>query len=455
MAAARGPGAGAAAAGAARTDHPGHDRVRGESPGSISDSDEAGGDRPSTTGCAPTSSCGRARLPPNRSGDHRSSRIAPGEGAEGTGARRARPGTTPSRRLTVKPAPRTSRRSRSGRSRRLAALIERRLVTSTELTQMYLARLKRYQPTLNCYVTLTEELALAQAAEADREIRRAATGARCTACRGAPRISSPPKASGRPGARAVTTTRCPTRRDDRRAAARRRRRARRRSCRWARSRRATLVRRHDEQPVERRNAARADRRPDRARPPPPAWSAFAIGTETRGSIISPGGIGVVGLRPTTDASAGTARWRWLDDGQDRTDVPERRRLRAGAQRHLRPDGRDDTVVDAPFAGIRGRAAVEAAIGYVERSSTRRPAGAWARRGARGGRPGRRGGPWGRRREAGAHVRRAPAPAEDPDVLDVYARPARSWKPIELPDIPASRRTIGSSSPPKRRRRSTT
>ena len=54
---------------------------------------------------------------------------------------------------------------------KLAALVERRLVTSTELTQMYLARLKRYQPTLNFYVTLTEELALEQAAAADREIR--------------------------------------------------------------------------------------------------------------------------------------------------------------------------------------------------------------------------------------------------------------------------------------------
>jgi Asp-tRNA(Asn)/Glu-tRNA(Gln) amidotransferase A subunit family amidase len=54
---------------------------------------------------------------------------------------------------------------------RLAALIERKLVTSTELTQMYLARLKRYQPTLNFYVTLTEDLALQQAADADREIK--------------------------------------------------------------------------------------------------------------------------------------------------------------------------------------------------------------------------------------------------------------------------------------------
>ena len=54
---------------------------------------------------------------------------------------------------------------------KLAALIERRLVTSTELTQMYLARLKRYQPTLNFYVTLTEDLALQQAAQADKEIK--------------------------------------------------------------------------------------------------------------------------------------------------------------------------------------------------------------------------------------------------------------------------------------------
>lgn len=54
---------------------------------------------------------------------------------------------------------------------RLAALVERKLVTSTELTNMYLARLKKYQPLLNFYVTLTEDLALKQAADADREIK--------------------------------------------------------------------------------------------------------------------------------------------------------------------------------------------------------------------------------------------------------------------------------------------
>ncbi len=53
----------------------------------------------------------------------------------------------------------------------LAALVESRKVSSTDLTKMYLGRLKRYGEPLHCVVTLTEELALAQAAAADREIR--------------------------------------------------------------------------------------------------------------------------------------------------------------------------------------------------------------------------------------------------------------------------------------------
>jgi Asp-tRNA(Asn)/Glu-tRNA(Gln) amidotransferase A subunit family amidase len=53
----------------------------------------------------------------------------------------------------------------------LAELVRTRQVTSTELTKIYLARLKQYGPKLLCVVTLTEELALQQAAEADREIK--------------------------------------------------------------------------------------------------------------------------------------------------------------------------------------------------------------------------------------------------------------------------------------------
>jgi Asp-tRNA(Asn)/Glu-tRNA(Gln) amidotransferase A subunit family amidase len=52
----------------------------------------------------------------------------------------------------------------------LAQLLRSRQVTSLELTQMYLARLKRYDPQLKCVVTLTEERALAQAQKADAEM---------------------------------------------------------------------------------------------------------------------------------------------------------------------------------------------------------------------------------------------------------------------------------------------
>ncbi|HEY6660103.1 MAG TPA: amidase [Pyrinomonadaceae bacterium] len=54
----------------------------------------------------------------------------------------------------------------------LAELIRTRKITSTELTNMYLARLKKYGPKLLCVVTLTEDLALKQAAAADAEIKR-------------------------------------------------------------------------------------------------------------------------------------------------------------------------------------------------------------------------------------------------------------------------------------------
>jgi Asp-tRNA(Asn)/Glu-tRNA(Gln) amidotransferase A subunit family amidase len=53
----------------------------------------------------------------------------------------------------------------------LAPLLKSRKVSSTDLTKMYLARLKKYGPKLLCVITLTEDHALAQAAEADKEIR--------------------------------------------------------------------------------------------------------------------------------------------------------------------------------------------------------------------------------------------------------------------------------------------
>ena len=52
----------------------------------------------------------------------------------------------------------------------LAQLLKTRQVTSTELTKMYLARLHKYNEKLNCVVTFLDDVALAQAKQADSEI---------------------------------------------------------------------------------------------------------------------------------------------------------------------------------------------------------------------------------------------------------------------------------------------
>ena len=54
--------------------------------------------------------------------------------------------------------------------RQLAELIHTKKISSVELTKFYLERLKKYDPQLQCVVTLTEDLALKQAARADAEI---------------------------------------------------------------------------------------------------------------------------------------------------------------------------------------------------------------------------------------------------------------------------------------------
>ncbi len=54
--------------------------------------------------------------------------------------------------------------------RELAELIRSRQVTAVELTELYLRRLKKYGPDLECVITVTEELALKQARRADQEI---------------------------------------------------------------------------------------------------------------------------------------------------------------------------------------------------------------------------------------------------------------------------------------------
>lgn len=53
----------------------------------------------------------------------------------------------------------------------LAELVRTQQITSEELTRFYLERLKKYGPTLECITSLTEELALQQAKQADKEIK--------------------------------------------------------------------------------------------------------------------------------------------------------------------------------------------------------------------------------------------------------------------------------------------
>ncbi|MEO7965470.1 MAG: amidase, partial [Gemmatimonadaceae bacterium] len=53
---------------------------------------------------------------------------------------------------------------------RLSAMIRARKITSVQLTDLYLARLKRLNPTLLCAVTIMEQQARAEAARADAEI---------------------------------------------------------------------------------------------------------------------------------------------------------------------------------------------------------------------------------------------------------------------------------------------
>lgn len=54
--------------------------------------------------------------------------------------------------------------------KQLGYLIETRQISSLQLTKIYLERLKAYNPTLQCAITITEDLALSQAKRADEEI---------------------------------------------------------------------------------------------------------------------------------------------------------------------------------------------------------------------------------------------------------------------------------------------
>lgn len=72
--------------------------------------------------------------------------------------------------VQVRPLPTVEDDIAFGTVMELSAWIHRREITSERLTRLYLERLKRYDPQLRCVITLTEELALAQARTADTEL---------------------------------------------------------------------------------------------------------------------------------------------------------------------------------------------------------------------------------------------------------------------------------------------
>lgn len=256
----------------------------------------------------------------------------------------------------------------------LAALVGSRLISSTELTELYLSRLKRFGPKLECVVTLTEDLARAQAAEADRDINAGRY-------RG-PLHGIPYGIKDLFATKSIRTT-------------------------WGANPYKDRVPAIDATAVERMRDAGAvlvaklttgelavgdvwfggkTRNPwDPSRGssgssagPASATAAglvgVSIGTETGGSIVSPAQTcGVVGLRPTYGRSSryGCMTLRWTMDkvgviGRGVEDCAVVLNALYG------PDGRDRTAADVPFTWTRSRPLSSLRIGVVEDEFARAP-----------------------------------------------------------------------------------
>lgn len=253
----------------------------------------------------------------------------------------------------------------------LAERIRSRQITSTELTSMYLERLKRHDGTLFCVVTLTDALAREQAAAADREIRAGRY-------RG-PLHGIPYGIKDLFAAKGFPTT-------------------------WGAKPYANQTFDYDATAVTRlreagavllgklatgelavgdlwfRGRTRNPWNPTRGSSgssagPASATSAglvgFAVGTETNGSIMSPASTcGVVGLRPTygriSRFGCMTLRWTLDKVGAIARSVADTSLVLDALHG---PDGHDDTVADLPFAWDGGADVKGLRIGFVERGFT--------------------------------------------------------------------------------------
>jgi Asp-tRNA(Asn)/Glu-tRNA(Gln) amidotransferase A subunit family amidase len=250
----------------------------------------------------------------------------------------------------------------------LARLVQARKVSSLDLTKMYLDRLKRFGPKLLLVITLTEQLALDQAAAADKEIRAGRY-------RG-PLHGIPWGAKDLFAAKGYKTT-------------------------WGAKPYENQVLDVDATVVERLREAGAvlvaklsmgalamgavwfggttknPWNPERGSSsgssagPGAATAAglvgFGLGTETRGSIISPASTcGVVGLRPTYGRVSryGAMALSWTMDKVG----PLCRTVEDCAivlNAIYGPDGRDETVVDAPFNWNPDLPLAKLRIGYAK------------------------------------------------------------------------------------------
>ena len=249
----------------------------------------------------------------------------------------------------------------------LAGLLRTRRVSSVELTRVYLDRLARHDPKLFCVITRTEELALAQAEQADREI-------------GVGRYKGP--LHGIPygikdlfATRGIRTT-------------------------WGAKPFENQVFDYDATAVERlrgagavliakltsgelaiddiwfggrtRNPWNPEKGSSGSSAGPAAATAaglagFTVGTETGGSIVSPASTcGVVGLRPTygrvSRAGCMTLRWTMDKVGAIARSV-EDCMLVLGALHG--PDGKDETVADMPLVWNGESSLKDLRVGYVE------------------------------------------------------------------------------------------
>jgi Asp-tRNA(Asn)/Glu-tRNA(Gln) amidotransferase A subunit family amidase len=353
--------------------------------------------------------------------------------------KRPKPGATPGAKVDVTLQPPAARRDSIEDLAflpvtALAPLVRARDVSSTDLTKMYLERLKRIGTKLNCVVTLTEALALEQAAAADREIR---SGRYRGPLHGIPwgakdlfATKGIPTTFGAGPYKAQVIDYDATVVERLREAG---------AVLVAKLSMGALAQGDRWFGGQTRNPWNPEQGSSGSSAGPGAATAaglvgFSLGTETRGSIISPSAVnGVVGLRPTYGRVSrhGAMALSWTMDkiGPMCRSVED---CVLVFNAIYGPDGHDDTVVDAAFSWNPRVPLSKLRIGYVQEEFEARP-----QTEGRGGGGGGRGGEGGGRGRGGLSPEEQRQRAQERlkllnDALDVYRQAGATLEPIQLP-----------------------